>query len=145
MDLSKIMSISGKPGLYKMVSQSKSGLVVESLIDGKKIPVFASDRVSSLQEISMFATDGDVPLKEVLLKVFKFTDHQPAIDPKSDTKALMQFMDQVMPDWDRDRIYASDIKKLLTWYNLLLSKELIDDHEEPVNDELPVEEKNEEA
>lgn len=145
MDLSKIMSISGKPGLYKMVSQSKSGLVVESLIDGKKIPVFASDRVSSLQEISMFAKDADVPLKDVLLKVHSFTGGQPTIDPKSDTKTLTQFMDQVMPEWDRDRIYASDIKKLLSWYNLLLLHNLVDADEEAESSDAQAEAKNQEA
>lgn len=129
MDLSKIMSISGKPGLYKMVSQSKGGLVVESLIDGKKIPVFTTDRVSSLEEISMFATDGDIPLKEVLQKVFNKTGGLPAIDPKSDNKTLMSFMDEVMPEWDKDRVYASDIKKLVGWYNMLLANGLIEAEE----------------
>ncbi|PKP04634.1 MAG: hypothetical protein CVU11_04455 [Bacteroidetes bacterium HGW-Bacteroidetes-6] len=133
MDLTKIIAVSGKPGLFELVSQTKSGMLVESLIDGSKIPVFATDRVSSLEDISIFTTGEDMPLREVLVNMFKNLNGEKTIDPKSDKKELLAFMDKVLPEWDSERVYPSDIKKLLTWYNILLDRNLIDE-EEPVEE-----------
>ncbi len=138
MDLSKIIAVSGKPGLFSLVSQTKSGMLVESLIDGSKIPVFPTDRVSALEDISIYTTGEDMPLREVLVKMWKNLEGAQAIDPKADKKEMLAFMDKVLPEWDRDRVYPSDIKKLLTWYNLLNEKKLIDE-------EAAEEEKQEEA
>jgi len=130
MDLSKILSIAGKPGLYQMISQSKSGLIVQSLLDGKKIPAFSHERISSLEEISIFTETDDIPLKEVFIKLFKKEDGKKTISHKSSANELKDLLKSVLPDYDEDRVYASDIKKLINWYNLLVEKDLIDLEEE---------------
>ena len=126
MDLSKVLSIAGKPGLFKMVSQSKSGLIVESLVDGRRIPAFSHERISSLEEISIFTESEKVPLKEVFQSLFKKEDGKATISHKSDTKELKALMLEILPDYDQERVYISDIKKLVNWYNLLVDKGLID-------------------
>lgn len=133
MDLTKIIAVSGKTGLFELVSQTKSGMLVESLLDGTKIPVFATDRVSSLEDISIFTTAEDMPLRKVLVAMFKNLNGEKTIDPKSDKKDLIAFMDKVLPEWDSERVYPSDIKKLLIWYNILLNRNLINE-EEPVEE-----------
>lgn len=133
MDLSKILTISGKSGLFKVVSQSKGGLVVESLADGKKIPVFLSDRSSALGDISIFSPTEDIPLKEVLLKIFEKEGGKPCIDPREEPAKLKAYFETILPDYDRERVYISDIKKVFAWYNLLLEKELIGPDETPEN------------
>jgi hypothetical protein len=126
MDLSEYFSIPGKPGIFKMLSQSKTGAVMESLIDGKRLPVFASDKISSLAEIGMFTTGDDVPLKTIFQSVFrKENGQQASISAKADNKTLQGWFSEVLPEWDKDRVYVSDIKKLVNWYNLLQSKNLI--------------------
>jgi hypothetical protein len=126
MDLSSYYSIPGKPGVFKMLSQSKSGAIMESLIDGKRVPVFFSDKISSLEEIGMFTNGEDVPLKNVFQNIFKKEDGKEAsVSPKADEKTLKTYFGEVLPDWDQDRVYTSDIKKVIVWYNLLLSKNLV--------------------
>jgi hypothetical protein len=137
MDLSKIIAVSGKPGLYSLVSQTKSGMLVESLSDGTKIPVFATDRVSALADISIYTTGEDVPLKDVLITIFKNLNGEKAIDGKSDKKDLVAFMDKVYPEWDRERVYPSDLKKLFNWYNILVENNLIGDKDEEDTEKLP--------
>jgi len=126
MDLSKILSIAGKPGLFEMVSQSKSGLIVESLLDGKRIPAFSHERISSLEEISIFTEVDDVPLREVFQSIFKKEEGKKTISHKSSANELKAFMEEILPDYDKERVYVSDIKKLVSWYNLLVEKGLID-------------------
>ncbi|PLW92269.1 MAG: hypothetical protein C0592_11630 [Marinilabiliales bacterium] len=126
MDLTTILTVAGKPGLFKVHSQTKSGLIAESLIDGKKVPVFANDRVSSLSDISIFTTGDDMPLADVFAVLFKKLNGEKAIDPKSDKYELFAFMDEHLPEWDEDRVYPSDLKKLFTWYNILIEHKLID-------------------
>jgi len=135
MDLSKILSIAGKPGLFNMVSQSKSGLIVESLLDGKRIPAFSHERISSLEEISIFTETDDTPLKEVLQNLFKKEDGKKTISHKSSAKELKAVMLEVLPDYDEERVYVSDIKKLINWYNLLVEKGLIDLEEESAEED----------
>ena len=139
MDLSDILTISGKSGLYKVISQTKNGLVAESLTDGKKIPVFLSDRSSALEDISIFTQTEDVPLKEILLKILEKEDGKPCIDPKEDPARLKAYFETILPDYDQERVYISDIKKVFAWYNLLLSKDMIKP-EEPETEEKPAEE-----
>lgn len=134
MDLSKIITIAGKSGLYNVVSQARSGLVAESLTDGRKVPVFATDRSSALEDISIFTHEGDVPLKEVLWKVYEKYEGKPCIDPKSDSESLKAVFAEVLPEFDKDRVYISDIKKVFTWYLLLLEKDLITKPEEDDDD-----------
>jgi len=127
MDFSKILSISGKPGLHKMVGESKNGLIVESLTDGKKFPAFSHERISSLKEISIYTETGDISLKDVLKKMKEIQNGKPVDNPKkassSDLKVLFE---QFVPDYDKDAVYVSDIKKVFTWYNLLLDKDMLD-------------------
>ena len=131
MDLSKILSISGKPGLYVMVGEAKNNLIVESLIDGKKTPSFAHDRVSTLKEISIYTDNEDVALEKVLKGIHEFTEGKPLDNPKkSSGNSLKDTFAKILPDYDRDAVYVSDIKKIFTWYNLLLEKEMLEFTEE---------------
>lgn len=122
--LKTILAISGKPGLYKLISQAKNMLIVEAVsADRKRMPVYASDKVISLGDIAMY-TDGDeVPLGEVLESVkTKENGAVTSIDyKKASSEALHQFMAEVLPNYDRDRVHTGDIKKLIQWYNLLIS------------------------
>ncbi len=131
MDLSKILSISGKPGLYLRVGEAKNNLIVESLVDGKKMPSFAHDRVSTLKEISIYTEGEDVALEKVLKKIFDFTEGKPVENPKkSSGDVLKSTFAEILPDYDRDAVYVSDIKKIFSWYNLLLEKEMLEFTEE---------------
>lgn len=131
MEFSKILAISGKPGLYKMLSQTKAGFIVESLVDGKRFPVFAHERVSSLEEISIFTTgEEDLPLKEVFRRISAKLEGKAAPDAGSDGQVLKKFFLEAIPDYDPERVYVSDMKKTLAWYNLLLEKEMLDLSEE---------------
>ncbi len=126
MDLSKIIAISGKSGLFKIVSQTKGGLIVESLNDGKKLPVFATHKSSVLEDISMFTYSEDVPLKNVLWNIYQKEEGKPAtVDPKADGKKLRDYFESVLQDHDKERVYTSDIKKVIGWYNQLLEHDLI--------------------
>ncbi|HRD53725.1 MAG TPA: DUF5606 domain-containing protein [Flavobacteriales bacterium] len=120
MDLSKIITVAGKPGLHRVVAQGRQAIITESLIDGKRTPVPLSVKVSSLDEISMFTTGDDVLLKDVLAKLYEANNKGEAIDPKSDENALWDALLKALPTADRSRIYASDVRKLFTWYAQLL-------------------------
>lgn len=125
--LKEFLSITGKSGLYKLVSQGKNMLVVESLIDGKRIPAYSKDKVISLGDIAMFTQTTEVPLGQVLenLKV-KENGQVCTIDIKTDNDTLRKFMSEILPDYDRDRVYPSDIRKLISWYNLLITNNISD-------------------
>jgi Ribonuclease G/E len=142
MKLSEILSISGKSGLFVLVSRSKSGVIVESISDKKRFPAFGTDRISSLEEISMFTYEKDVPLKDVFKSIFDKENGGLAIDPKSDPKLLKQYMEEILPDYDSERVYVSDMKKLFTWYNLLSQNNLLDFSTTEENVETPVVEEN---
>lgn len=145
MDLKDILAISGKQGLYKNIGQSKNGVIVESLIDGKRFPAFAHERISSLAEISVFTLEEDIPLEDVFKKIFEKYEGKEAIDPKSGGEKLKAFMKEVLPDYDEDRVYVSDIKKMLAWYNLLVSQNMLEFPEEEEKAESDEQAKNEEA
>jgi hypothetical protein len=140
MDLSKILSITGKPGLYLILSQTKSGALVESLIDKKRFPVFINEKISTLSEISIFTTEEDISLKEVLHSIYKKENGGKCIDSKLDNNALKNYMLEVLPNYDQDRVYVSDMKKLFSWYNLLQSVDMLEFSEEakPENEDLKV-------
>jgi hypothetical protein len=127
MDLSKILSVTGKPGLYRMVGEAKNNLIIESLIDGKKIPSFAHDRVSSLKEISIYTEGEDIPLEKVFKRLFDANEGKPVENPKkSSNDAIKTLFESILPDYDKDAVYVSDMKKVFSWYNLLLEKEMLD-------------------
>ena len=131
MDLSKIVSISGKPGLYQIKSQAVGRIIVESVADGKCIPAFARDRMSSLEEISIFSTDEDRPLKEVFKMIHEKMGDKVDFDFKKATPdELREKFAFVMPDYDEDSVYPSDMKKVFQWYQMLMDKNLLDFTEE---------------
>lgn len=119
MNLEGIISISGKGGLFKLVGQSKAHLVVEQIGEGKRFPVYASDKVSALQDISIYTEEDDVPLADVFLKIHDKESGGKCIDHKSGANELKGYLSDVLPDYDDDRVYNSDIKKLFQWYNIL--------------------------
>ena len=125
MNLQSIISITGKPGLYNVVSQTKNGLIVESIGEGRRLPVYASDKVSALEDISIYTTNDDIPLAEVYDKVFAFTKGKEAIAHNSKPEELKAYLIQILPDFDQDRVYNSDIKKLFQWFNLLANAGLL--------------------
>ncbi len=120
MSLDKILSIGGKPGLHKLVTQTRTGFVAESLIDGKKITVSIRSNVSVLSEIAIYTLEEELPLREVFQKIqVKEKGGKTSIPHKSEKIALEEYFFEVLPDYDEDRVYASDIKKVIQWYNLL--------------------------
>ena len=131
MDLSKIVSISGKPGLYEVKSQAIGRIIVESVVDGKCIPAFAQDRMSSLEEISIFSTEEDRPLKDVFKMIHdKMGDKVDFDYKKSSPDKLREKFAEVMPDYDEEAVYPSDMKKVFAWYQILNDKGLLDFSEE---------------
>lgn len=131
--LQKILAISGKPGLYRLVSRGKNSLIVETLDEShRRMPAFATDRITSLADIAMFTDSEDVPLRNVLAKIKGMEEGKAAsIDPrKAGGEELRQYFAKVLPDFDRDRVHNSDIKKLLQWYNILISNGVTDFEEE---------------
>ena len=124
-----ILAISGKSGLYKLVSRGKNNLIVEALdATHRRMPAFATERITSLNDIAMFTDDEEVPLTDVLESMKTLEDgKKAAVDPKkASTKELQDYFTKVLPTWDRDRVHASDIKKLITWYNLLIEAGITD-------------------
>lgn len=134
MDLSTILSISGKPGLYKLISQTKSGALVESLTDSRRYPAFAHEKISSLEDISIFTVENDISLKKVFQKIYEKENGGDCIDHKAPEKEIRSYMEQVLPEYDKDRVYLSDMRKLFSWYKILNAKKLIDLEEDKVEE-----------
>ena len=125
--LKTILSISGKPGLFKLVSQGKNMLIVESLVDKKRVPAYAKDKVISLGDIAIYTDETEVPLHEVLTSVKnKENGNLVPVNPAAKPEELRAFMAEVLPDFDRERVYPSDIKKLISWYNILINAGITD-------------------
>ena len=145
--LKNILSITGKPGLYKLVSQGNNMLIVESLVDGKRMPTYARDKIVSLGEISMYTMGDDIALSEVLTKLGEKEGLKTAtIDPKkASNDELHAFFAEVLPEYDRDRVYPSDIRKLVQWYNILVGAGITDFTAEEEGSEAVVEEKKQEV
>jgi Domain of unknown function (DUF5606) len=132
MNLDKILAISGQPGLYALKVQTRTGFVAESLIDGKKITVGLRNNVSLLSEISMYTYDAEKPLAEVMRAIAVKENNGPAISHKADTTQLLTYFKEILPDYDQERVYPSDIKKVLNWYNTLQAKGLVSKEEPKV-------------
>lgn len=122
MELDKVLSIAGKPGLYELKAQSRGGFVAESMLDGKKISVNIRHNVSLLSEIAVYTYTEEVPLREIFQKIYEKEEGGEAINHKESKDKLEAYFAEVLPDYDVDRVYSSDIKKILQWYNLLVGK-----------------------
>lgn len=133
MGLEKILSVAGKPGLYKLITQTRTGFVAESLLDGKKISVGLRSNVSVLSEIAIYTLDEELPLREVFLKIQeKEKGEKTSVSHKDEKIKLEEYFFEVLPNYDEDRVYGSDIKKIVQWYNILVDKGLADfSKEEP--------------
>lgn len=119
MSVEKVLAISGKPGLYELKLQTRAGFLAQSLVDGKKITVGLKSNVSLLSEISIYTETGEVKLFEVFSRIAQKENNGQAISHKSDNQEVENYFSEVLPDFDRDRVYHSDIKKVLNWYNIL--------------------------
>ena len=144
--LKKILSVSGKPGLYKLVSTSKTITLVESLIDGKRFPIYTHEKIVSLGEIAIYTSEDEIPLKDVLVKIRenenggKISD-----DKKSSNKELFSYFETILPTYDKEKVYASDIKKIVNWYNLLIDNDIDFETDEKATSEDDDASKQEEA
>jgi hypothetical protein len=125
MDLSRVIAISGKPGLYRLVSQTRNGFVVEDLDKGKKVSIAANYNVSLLDNVAIYGVSQEFPLAEVFFRIYKKENGGEAINHKSSGAELRAYMEQVLPEYDDTRVYDSDLKKLFQWYNILQSKGLL--------------------
>ena len=126
MSLEKIISVAGKPGLFQILTQTRAGVLAQSLIDGKKITVSARENVNLLSEIAIYTLTEEMPLGQVFQKIFDQLSGAAALSHKSAKDELEAFFFEVLPEYDEDRVYASDIKKVVQWYNLLVEKGLTD-------------------
>ena len=137
MDLTKILSISGKSDLYKHIAKSKNGIIVESLSDGHRMNAFSSMKISTLHDIAIFTEVDDMPLEEVFKLIFKKQEGGKSIDLKSSNEKLKEYFDSILPEYDKDRVYVSVIKRIFKWYNLLIKHNLIeiDEKENEKNNE----------
>lgn len=141
--LKTILSISGKPGLYKLVSQGKNMLIVESIVDKKRFPAYGNEKIISLGDIAMYTDAEDIPLRDVLVSMKKKENGAAVVmDLKKVTsEELRTYLAEVLPNFDRDRVHSSDIKKLISWYNLLVAAGLTDFEEVAEEQEEAAEEK----
>ena len=127
MDIKDFIAVSGQPGLYKLVSQGKSILIAESLETGNRMPVHATNHVSSLEEIAVFTATEDKPLKEVFYEIYQKENGKTILDPKKSTNdQIREYFASVLPAYDRNKVYVSDMKKIFTWYNILVTSGKID-------------------
>ncbi len=125
MDLKGIIAIAGKPGLYKVAAQGRNNIIVQSLENDKKFPAFASDKISALDDISIYTYQKDVPLTEVYLLLCEKENFKTSISHKEEPKKLREYLVTFLPDYDAERVYDTDVKKLFQWYNLLVEKGII--------------------
>ncbi|MFM1878424.1 MAG: hypothetical protein RLZZ241_1290 [Bacteroidota bacterium] len=127
MSLDKILSIGGKAGLYRLVAQTRSGFVAESLIDGKKLSMNLQRNVSVLSEISIYTLEKELPLRAVFAKIYaKENGQKSELSHKAEKSELEAYFFEVLPNYDEDRVYASDIRKVIQWYNILVDHNLVD-------------------
>ncbi|RKS02028.1 DUF5606 domain-containing protein [Flavobacterium sp. 102] len=132
MNVEKILAIAGKPGLFELKLQTRSGFLAESLLDGKKITVGMRSNVSLLSEISMYTYSEEKPLADIMRAIAIKENEGPAISHKEDNNKLIAYFKEILPDYDEERVYASDIKKVLNWYNILQGKGLVSKEEPKV-------------
>ena len=133
--LKGILAISGQPGLFKLIAESKNNIIVESMETGKRMPAYSTTKISALEDIAIYTDTDDIPLKDVFKAINEKEDGGKSISHKSSGNELKKYFGEVLPDYDRERVYVSDIKKVVLWYNILHDKDLLDFSEEEENDE----------
>lgn len=131
--LKGILSISGQPGLFKLVTETKNSIIVESLLTGKRIPAYSTSKISTLSDISIFTETGEILLTDLFVRVKK---GEKMISPKASTEEIKAFFGEVLPEYDKDRVYVSDMKKIIQWYQLLSDKNLLIEAEEEKQEEI---------
>jgi len=142
MKLEEILSIGGKPGLYKLIKATRQGVLVESLIDGKRMPVSQRAEVSALSDIAIYTYEEEIPLADIFDKVYDKEEGGLAIDAKkASTEELKAYMEEILPTFDQERVYPSHLKKLFTWYNTLHAKDMLIQEAEDTSAEAKTEEK----
>lgn len=119
MEFNKIIAVTGKPGLYEILSQTKTGVIVKSIVDGKRFPITATHNVSLLENIAIYTYEEEVPLAQVLKNIADKEDGKEAISHKESANKLTTYFGEVLPGFDEERVYASNIKKVIQWYNIL--------------------------
>jgi hypothetical protein len=130
MKLSEIIAVKGLAGLYKTIAQAKGSVIVESLEDKKRMPIYATQQVNSLEAISVFCQDKDIPLADVFKKIAEKENKGPALDHKSSEADMLKYFGEVLPDFDKEKVHTSDIRKMLMWYNILQKNSMLDFEEE---------------
>lgn len=128
--LKGILAISGYPGLYKLVTQTNNGIIVESLETKKRMPAYATHKISALEDIAIYTEEEEVGINNVFKNIFEYQKGEQSISHKSSSNELKSYFDKVLPDYDKDRVYVSDIKKIISWYNILHKTNAIDFTEE---------------
>lgn len=123
--LKEILSISGKPGLYKLVSSSANAIIVESLLDGKRFPAYSNSKIIALEDISIYTEDEDMPLKDIMKRMSEKANGELILNHKEATEKIQAYFNEVVPEYDKDRVYVSDMRKIVQWYNLLVGKQLL--------------------
>ena len=118
-DLTGIISISGQPGLFKIIAQSKNGIIIEGLADKKRTNINSTTKVSTLADIGMYTTGDDKPIEEIITAVFEKEKGGPCVNSKADDKEIMAYFAQILPDYDKERVYTSNMRKLFNWYTVL--------------------------
>jgi len=146
MELKDILSISGKPGLYKFISQGRNSIIVESLTDNKRISASASMKISSMEDIAVYTDEGEEPLYKVFARMMEKHEGKEAINHKASAGELKIYFEEILPTYDAERVYNSDIKKIITWYNQLVKfgvmQELIENQEKKEKEEEESEKEN---
>ncbi len=123
--LTKILSVTGRPGLYKLISTNKNMNVVESLTDGKRIPVYMHEKIVALSDVSIYTNEGDTPLRDVLKSIKeKENGNKVALSSKSSGKEFFKYLEEVLPNYNKESVYTSDVKKIISWYNILIENNI---------------------
>jgi len=144
MDLKKIITISGEPDLFELITNTPKGIIVESIVTKKRSQAFASQRVNSLEDIAIYTEESEVPLKEVFVNMYKHLEGKQAVSHKDDVAKIKQFFDDFFPEYDKDRVKVSVMKRILKWYNLLNENNLVDEKIEEETEEEAKEETTDE-
>ncbi len=128
MYLEGILAISGQSGLFKLISKGKSSVIVESLITGKRMPAFSTSRISTLEDVAVYTDDGEIPLKDIFNNIFKKYEGKKIDNSIIKNNNYLEFFETVLPNFDRDRVYQSDVKKIVNWYNCLIDNNIINEN-----------------